>query len=199
MCETKPFLISCGILQEEIEALISRGELDAEAFFLNRELHSDQRRLERALDQVLRKHQEKGGPSPVLIYGDVCLGFHQEMKALVKRYGVVKVDALNCIDCLLGGRGRLLEIDPDHKFLFLTPAFIEFTSRIFSKSREETRRMFSPLAGIILIDSLGNLSRFQDRIDEISDRTGLAVVESRAVGLSGLQQLLLEAIERNTP
>jgi|WetSurMetagenome_2_1015567.scaffolds.fasta_scaffold465657_1 hypothetical protein len=40
---------------------------------------------------------------------------------------------------------------------------------------------------------------FQDRIDEISDRTGLAVVESRAVGLSGLQQVLTEAIERNTP
>jgi hypothetical protein len=106
---------------------------------------------------------------------------------------------LNCIDCLLGGRGRLLEVDPEHKFLFLTPAFIEFTGGIFSKSREETRRMFSPLAGIILIDSLGNLSRFQDRIEEISERTGLAVVESMAVGLSGLQQVLLEAIVRNTP
>jgi hypothetical protein len=69
----------------------------------------------------LRKHTARGGPSPVVIYGDVCLGFHQEMKALVKRYGAVKVDALNCIDCLLGGRGRLLEVDPDHKFFISDP------------------------------------------------------------------------------
>ena len=123
MNEDKPALLSCGILREEIEALISRGELDAEAHFLNRELHSDQGRLKDALDQALENREKKGGPLPVVVYGDVCLGFHDEMKALMKRRGAVKVDALNCIDCLLGGRGKLLEVDPDHRFLFLTPAF----------------------------------------------------------------------------
>lgn len=81
----------------------------------------------------------------------------------------------------------------DHKFLFLTPAFIEFTQRIFSRTREDTRRLFSRLEGIILIDSLGNLGDFQKEIDQISDRTGLAVAKTLAVGLSGLQQVLTEA------
>jgi hypothetical protein len=188
-----PLLLSCGILREEIEALIARGELEAEVFFLSRDLHSDPSRLGRALEQELQKCEENGGPLPVVVYGDVCLGFGKEMKALVKQYGALKVDALNCIDCLLGGKGKLLEIDPDHKFLLLTPAFIEFTQRIFSRRREETRRLFSRLEGIILIDSLGNLGDFQKQIEQISNRTGLAVVETLAVGLSGLQQVLTEA------
>jgi hypothetical protein len=197
--EDKPALLSCGILREEIEALISRGELDAEAHFLNRELHSDQRRLKSALDQALEDWKIKGRPMPVVVYGDVCLGFHDEMKALTKRQGAVKVDALNCIDCLLGGRGKLLEVDPDHRFLFLTPAFIEFTGRLIAGSREETRQRFRMLEGIILIDSLGTLGDFQDRINEISERTGLPILETRSVGLSGLKKVLTEAIGRNKP
>lgn len=197
--QNKSLLISCDILREEINALIARGELAAEVFFLSRNLHSDQRRLEHALEQALGNQGKMGDPSPVVVYGDVCLGFHNEMKDLMQRHGAIKVDALNCIDCLLGGRGNLLEVDPDHKFLFLTPAFIEFTRRIFSKPREEIRRLFSRLEGIILIDSLGNLPDFQDRIDEISDRTGLSVLETRAVGLSGFKTVLLEAIGRNKP
>jgi hypothetical protein len=193
MDEPKPVLLSCGILQEEIEALIACGELTAEVFFLSRDLHSNPPGLGRALEQELQKRKENGGPLPVVVYGDVCLGFGQEMKALVKQYGALKVDALNCIDCLLGGKGKLLEIDPDHKFLFLTPAFIEFTQRIFSNTREDPRRLFSRLEGIILIDSLGNLGDFQKEIDQISDRTGLAVAKTLAVGLSGLQQVLTEA------
>ena len=61
MSEDKPTLLSCGILREEIEALISRGELDAKAHFLNRELHSDQGRLKDALDQALENRKKRGG------------------------------------------------------------------------------------------------------------------------------------------
>ena len=41
------------------------------------------------------------------------------MKDLAKEYGIVKVDALNCTDCLLGGKGRIEQIDPNHELMVL--------------------------------------------------------------------------------
>jgi hypothetical protein len=183
-------------MQKEIDALISQGQIDAEVVFLDKELHSDYRKLEKVLDQALERHTSGTGAKPVVVYGDVCLGFNNQMRGLVEGHRAVKVEALNCIDCLLGGGGKLLEIDPDHLYLFLTPAFIEFTERIMSKTREETRRIFSRLKGILLIDSLGNLEEYQDRVRAISDLTGLPILETRKVGLAGLKKVLSNALER---
>jgi hypothetical protein len=49
---------------------------------------------------------------------------NDEMKELVKEYGVIKVDAVNCIDCLLGGKGKYFEADPTHELLLLDPGYI---------------------------------------------------------------------------
>ena len=73
----RPLLICCGILQPEIEALIAREEIEAEAVFLNKYLHVDYRKLHAALKGSLRKHRER---KPVVVYGDVCLGFNGEMQ-----------------------------------------------------------------------------------------------------------------------
>ncbi len=199
MTAAKPRLIACGIMQKEIETLISQGLIDAEAVFLDKELHVNYRKLERALTQALEKHRSRSAAKPVVVYGDLCLGFNNEMRGLMDRFGAVKVEALNCIDCLLGGKGKLSEIDPDHLFLFLTPAFIEFTERIMSKTKEETRRIFSPLKGICLIDSLGNLDDYQDRVEAISDRTGLPILETRKVGLTGLKTVIAKALQKVRP
>ena len=90
-----PLLISCGILQSEIEALIADGQIEAEAVFLNKYLHMDYRKLYDALKACLRKQRER---KPVVVYGDVCLGFNGEMQALMIECDTVKVDGLNCID-----------------------------------------------------------------------------------------------------
>jgi hypothetical protein len=42
-----------------------------------------------------------------------------QMKRLVDDYGVVKIDALNCVDCQLGGKGKSLEADPNQEVIFL--------------------------------------------------------------------------------
>ena len=122
----KPCVISCGILRKEIEHLLEKGDIDAEVHFLSEKLHSDYNLLDRGLNHALKKHRMQSPQGVIVVYGDVCLGFNGEMKALIDQYDVVKVDALNCIDCLLGGKGKLLEMDPDHKYLFLNPAFIQF-------------------------------------------------------------------------
>jgi hypothetical protein len=51
-----------------------------------------------------------------------------EMKKLAEQYGIAKVDALNCIDCQLGGKGKFLEADPNHDLMFLTPGMTDFFS-----------------------------------------------------------------------
>jgi len=184
-------LISCGILQPEIESLQARNELNAEVIFLNKYLHNNYNKLLSALKASLHKHRDK---NPVVVYGDVCLGFQNEMKELVDEYGVVKVDGLNCIDCLLGGRGKLLEIDPAHIYLFLTTAFIDFFEKYMCRPKEEIRKTFEVLEGIVLIDSMGDLEKHGDRIEKISDRTGLPVLEHKNVGLPGLRTILSEAL-----
>ena len=189
----RPFILSCGVMEKEIKQLIDNGELDAEVVFLNKYLHINYEKLHQALQASLLKHRAR---KPVVIYGDVCLGFNGEMKKLVAACGATKVDALNCIDCMLGGSGKLLEIDPDHVYLFLTPAFIEWFEDRNRGTLEETRKMFSMLKGIILVDSMGNLNAFRDRIDRISKQTGLPVLEHKKTGLDGLKSVILDALER---
>jgi len=123
------------------------------------------------------------------------LGLQRRDEKLVEEYGATKVDALNCIDCLLGGSGRLLEIDPDHIYLFPTPAFIEWFEDMNRGTMEETRKKFSMLRGIILVDSMGDLDAFKDRVEHISEQTGLPVLEHKGAGLDGLKSVILKALE----
>jgi hypothetical protein len=41
------------------------------------------------------------------------------------------------------------------------------------------------------------LAAYQARIDEIVDRTGLPILDHRKIGLDGLRDVLLEALDRN--
>lgn len=194
----KPRVIACAILQKEIERLMETGEIDVDAHFLSETLHMDLNKLSHGLSGALKKHQKKSPHGIVVVYGDVCLGFNGEMKALMDQYDVVKVDGLNCIDCLLGGKGTLLEIDPDHKYLFLTPAWIRFDEDIKSGgTKEKIREMYSVLDGIVLLDAMGDLDDLQPEIDEIVELTGLPILDHRKIGLDGLKNVLLEALDRN--
>jgi hypothetical protein len=192
----KPCMISCGIFKREIEHLLETGDIDAKVHFLSERLHMDYSLLDRGLNKALKKHSEPNPQSIIVVYGDACLGFNDEMKTLMEKYDAVKVDGLNCIDCLLGGRGKLLEIDPEHKYLFLNPAFINFPIKVKGETREQTYEMYSMLDGIILLDEMGDLDDYQSEIDEIVDYTGLRILERKEIGLDGLKNVLLDALEQ---
>jgi hypothetical protein len=193
----KPCVISCGILRKEIDHLLKKGDIDAQVYFLSEKLHADYHLLGRGLTGALNKHQKQNPQGVVVVYGDLCLGFNGEMKALIDQYDAVKVDALNCIDCMLGGKGKLLELDPDHKYLFLNPAWIQFTAKIRRETKEMTPEMFSMLDGIILLDAMGDLDEYQSEIHEIADYTGLPILERKNIGLEGFKNILIEALDRN--
>ena len=193
----KPLLVACGILQEEIDRLIRKGEIDVKVHYLSKGLHTDYNRLEKALNGVLTKKLPQTSGGLVVVYGDVCMGFNGEMHALMEKHGVIKVDGLNCIDCLLGGKGKLLKIDPEHKMLFLNPAFIHFMDHLWDRPEPEVRKMFGMLDGIILIDALGDLDDYREMIDEISEKTGLPILERKNVDLDGLKTVIRDALGRN--
>lgn len=190
-----PLLLACGILREEIRALIDRGRIVAQAHFLNARLHRDPLALKKALQGTLGYWRRRFGHRIVVVYGDACLGFNGEMQQLVDDFGLVKVRAVNCIDCQLGGSGRLLEIDPDHKCFFLNKAFLQFgRQRLFDREPAVIREQFKMLAAIVPIDPLGDLEAHRDEIQRISELTGLPVRDRLDVGLEGVEAVLIEAL-----
>lgn len=194
----KPCIIACGIFREELEQIIHNNGFKADIEYLDPGLHNDPKCLEKALSKAIDFKKKLYQNDIVVAYGDICLGFQNEMKAFTEKHGVVNVDALNCIDCLLGGKGRLLEIDPKHEYFFLNPAWIEleFGSRDKTKNTEDAREEFSILSGLYLLDTMSNLDDYAEVIQEISDYTGLPVIERKDIGLDGIQKTVLEAIEQ---
>jgi hypothetical protein len=199
--KAKPCLVSCSVLKEEIEKLVKQGDLDVEVVFVSKYFHVDYALLEKNLRKVVEKSLSHFSGRIIVVYGDLCLGPDNEMKKLIEGYGIVKVDALNCIDCLLGGKGKVLNADPAHELLFLYPGMIGFFSHFKEKAQQENidensfNKLFSGLKGIVLLDTLGEPKKYKEEIEEL--HAGLAILETRETGLDNLKQLLLEAIERS--
>jgi hypothetical protein len=199
--ESKPCLVSCSVLKEELEKLVRQGDLDADLVFVSKYFHVDYEVLERNLRKVVEKTLSRAPGKVIIVYGDLCLGPNDEMRKLTEEYGVLKVDALNCVDCLLGGKGKVLEADPTHDLLFLYPGMTGFFSYFKEKAQQEGideevfNKFFSGLRGIALLDTLGDPEKDKAEIEKLN--TGLEVVETKTVGVNKLKELLLEVIEQN--
>jgi hypothetical protein len=120
-----------------------------------------------------------------------------------KHYNAVKVDALNCIDCLLGGHQKLLEADPDSSHFYLSPGWMPSNLKkskhfrgIFDWDMKGIKEQFEYLEGVMIIDSLDNLDDLQSDIDEFCANTGLQVKETKSVGLNGLKAVIDEAAKK---
>jgi hypothetical protein len=138
----------------------------------------------------------------VLVYGDLCLGQDNEMKKLAEEYNVVKVDAVNCVDCQLGGKGKFLEADPEHNLMFMGSGMVEFfkhmQERMLKEGVDEAvfTNLFSGIKGAVLLDTCGDAEKWKEELEKSG--TGLRVLETRKIGLENVKHVLLEAIERAT-
>lgn len=193
-------LVSCSVLKEEIQQLVKQGSLDAELVFVSKYFHVDYEALENNLRKVLEQTLKRFKGKVVLVYGDLCLGQDNEMKKLAQEYGTVKVDAVNCIDCQLGGKGKSLEADPEHNLMFMGPGMIEFfkhmNEKMLKEGVDETTfaNMFSGIKGIVLLDTCGDAEKCKEDLEK-SDM-GLKVLETRKIGLENVKQVILDAIEQ---
>lgn len=198
--KTKPLIVSCSVLKAEIQKLIKQGDLDADAVFVSKYFHVDYSLIERNLRRTLQENLSRAANGTVLVYGDLCLGPNNEMKQLAAEYGVVKVDALNCTDCLLGGKGKIAEVDPNHELLILHPGLIGFFGRLSETAKKENideealKNLFSGIKGIVLLDTLGEPDLNREEIQKLA--TGLPILETKAVGLGNLKRVLLEALDK---
>ena len=197
----KTCLVSCSVLKEEIKQLVKQGDLDVDLVFISEYFHVDYAQVEQNLRRVLEETQRRFKGNIVLVYGDLCLGQNGEMKKLAEEHGVVKVDAVNCIDCVLGGKGKFLEADPDHNLLFLGPGMTEFFKHFKERmlrenvSEDAVKNLFSGISGIVFLDTLGNKENAKCEVERLD--TGLPILEIREVGLDGLKQVICEAIEKS--
>lgn len=138
----------------------------------------------------------------MVVYGDLCLGQNDEMKKLIDKYGVTKVNAANCIDCQLGGGGVFFEADPDHNLMFMGPGMIAFFKHMKQKMLREGvdeaafAAMFSGIKGIVLLDTLGNVEECRQEL--AASGLGLAILETRAVGLENVRRVVFDAIQHAT-
>jgi hypothetical protein len=198
----KPCLIACSVLKEEILQLKRQGDLDADVVFVSKFFHVDYDMLKKNLRKTLQQKLSKSpADKPIVVYGDLCLGPNGEMKELAAEYGVVKVDALNCLDCVLGGKGKIEEADPNHEFMFFDPGMIDFFRDAKEKMKKEGmdenafRDLFIGIKGIILLDTLGDSRKCEEEIEKL--HTCLEVVETKKVGLDKLNQVISEAIQQS--
>ncbi len=193
-------LISCSVLEKELRQFVKQRNLDVDLIFVSKYFHVEYELLERNLRRVLEKAKQYHKGKIVLIYGDLCLGPNGEMKQLAEEYKIVKVDAVNCIDCMLGGKGKFLEADPEHDLFFLGPGMTEFFEHMKKKmlkknvNEEDIKSMFNGLRGIIYLDTLGVGDKA--KLDICAHDMGLPLIEIRNIGLEPLKQLLYETIRK---
>ena len=198
--KTKLCLVSCSVLKEELQQLVKQGSLDAELVFVSKYFHVDYEAVEKNLRKVLATTLKRFNGKVVLVYGDLCLGQNNEMKKLAEEYGVAKVDAVNCIDCQLGGKGKFFDADPEHNLMFMGPGMIEFFKHMKEKMLKEGvdeatfANMFSGIKGIVLLDTCGNAEKCLEELKKSG--MGLPILETREIGLENVRRVVFDAIER---
>ena len=198
--KSKVCLVSCSVLKEEIQQLIKQGRLDAEVVYVSKFFHIDYAAVECNVRKVLEQTLKRFKGKVVLVYGDLCLGQDNEMKKLVQEYGIVKVDALNCIDCQLGGKGKFFEADPEHNLMFMGPGMIGF----FKHAKEQMLKegvdeatflnMFIGIKGFVLLNTCGNADKMREDLEKSG--INVEVLETKEIGLEGVKQVILDAIEQ---
>jgi hypothetical protein len=196
----KVCLVSCSVLKEEIQQLIKRGSIDAEVVYVSKFFHIDYASVEHNLRKVLEQTLKRFKGKVVLVYGDLCIGQDNEMKKLAQEYGIVKVDALNCIDCQLGGKGKFLDADPEHNLMFMGPGMIGF----FKHAKEQMLKegideaaflnMFNGIKGFVLLNTCDDAGRMREDLEKAG--LNVVVLETREIGLEGVKRVILDAIEQ---
>ena len=196
----KVCLVSCSVLREELELLVKQGSLDADLVFVSKFFHIDYVTLDKNLRKVLEQTLKRFKGKVVLVYGDLCLGQDNEMKKLAQEYGIVKVDAVNCIDCQLGGKGKFFEADPRHNLMFMGPGMIGF----FKHAKEQMIKegideaafagIFSGIEGVVILDTCDNAEKCREDLEKSG--MNLRILEVRKIGIDNVRQVILDAIDQ---
>jgi hypothetical protein len=193
-------LVSCSVLEPELQRLVKEGKLDAELVFVNKNFHVDYSLIDQNVRKALKTALKRYPKRVVLVYGDLCLGPNNEMNQLIQEYGVIKIDALNCIDCQLGGKGISEAVDPEHKLMFMSIGMIDFFKdmkmQLTIQGVDEVafKQLFSSIEGVVILDTVDNSKECQQELEKLN--TGIRVIETRKIGVENVKSVVLEAIKK---
>lgn len=197
----KPCLVSCSVLEHELQYLVKEKALDAELVFVNKNFHVDYSLIEQNVRKTLETTLKHYPGQVVLVYGDLCLGPDNEMANLAKEYGIAKINALNCIDCQLGGKGKSEEADPEHKLMFMSIGMIDFfkdmKTQLTTQGVDEAafKQIFSSIEGFVILDTVDNSEECRRELEKLN--TGVKIIETRRIGVENIKSVLMEAIEKS--
>lgn len=184
-------LICCGILREEIKAVLSSLETTAELEFLPPGLHVDLKKLENHLVTKLAVPCEK---PRILVYGSEC---HPSMPDWEKEYQVVRLTEPDCIGLVLG-RERRLELSREARTFYLTPGWLAHWREIFVAGlgwdSSEARRNFGFYERVLLLDT-GVLPVSEEALLEFFDYVQVSI-EILPVTLDNLRRELALALTK---
>jgi hypothetical protein len=182
--------IVCSSMRRELEELARRGCIPGELRFLDSMLHMDPQRLEHSIEDSL---EDRADLQHVLVFGECCPGMYK----LEHRSDVIRVDAPNCSNLLLGKK-RHQEWTRRGAF-FLLPEWAERWREIFEQELGFTEELLSEFmkenhSCLVYLDT-GLVPVPLDSLQECARTTGLALfIES--VGLDALAETLRESLIR---
>jgi hypothetical protein len=191
-------IVSCSVLKRELQQLKAQGKLDAELVFVSKNFHIDYALVETNLRKVLEHTKKRFNGKIVLVYGDLCLGQDNEMKKLANEYGVTKVDAVNCVDCQLGGKGIVNTVDPNHNLMFMGPGMIEFFEDMKTKMLQEGMdeaafaSIFSGIRGFVVLDTCGDGEKLLESLKKAG--LNVEVLDTRKIGTDNILHIVTDAI-----
>ncbi len=179
--------ICCGVLRAEMEALQCAGKISGEVYFLDSMLHMAPQELDVSIRQIFDRLGASG--RIVLVYGDCC----PSMRELAQHDGVTRVNAVNCVEMLLGP-ARYHQLMCEQAFVLLpewTLRWKEIIQHELGLSAEVAPSFMRECHRSLVYLDTGLVPVPQPSIEECAAYTGLPW-RIETVALDGLQALLRE-------
>jgi hypothetical protein len=144
-------IISCGMLEDELEYLLRKHGNDTAPLYLDPALHVNFDKLKAALTRALEEAHQAGRQTKV-IYG-YC---HPEMAEILEPYCATRIGAANCLEALLGA-AEMARIEAGGKVIYLTAGWLREWKRMVAAGAEDlgldSRNMFGDYRAVLVLDT----------------------------------------------
>lgn len=179
--------IACGVLRNELNALVEDGSLLEQPRYVASRMHMDPE----GLDLLIQKSIGDSNEPVSLIYGDCC----PSMLDVCEEKGVNRPNCTNCCELILG-RERYFNFLKEGAF-FLLPEWAQIWRDIFEQDLGLTPEVASELMDDRCVDKViyldtGLVPVPHKELEECGNFLGLEV-EILPVGLEPLRESLIQA------
>ncbi len=190
MPDSPDVIISCGMLEAELEYLLRKHGKDVTPRYLDPALHVNFDKLKAELTGALEEACQEGSRTKV-IYG-YC---HPEMAEILEPYCATRIGAANCLEALLGAP-EMARLEAGGKVIYLTAGWLREWKRMVAAGAEDLgldfRNMFGDYRAVLVLDT-GISPINEAAVEEFSAYANLPV-ERMDVSLDNLWERVRELL-----